>query len=374
MDTETLNMLGDSLDSLLAGHEHVGATPDSPSAPTSRQENIWAELAEFGILGLFQSEEAGGFDGDPKVVAKIMEKLGKHLAAEPFLSAAIVSAKLLRSLECDDALVQLAENQMVCALAHWETLELSGQAPVLSNAQERADGWTIDGSKAFVRESTNTTHLIVSASLGNGSELGLFLVPCNSSGISRKEFKLLDGMSATNLKFSKVTVTAEALLGKVAINAPIIQEAWDTGTIAACSEALGVLEQMVGTTADYVSQRKQFGKSLSQFQAVQHRLAEMICEFKLAEAMVFMLLNQPYDALRVSAAKYRVGRALRLVRHVAVQLHGGIGTTDELVLSRYFKRAAVIERSFGSTSAHLARYETLRQPSNHAAGMPVEPA
>lgn len=363
MDSDTVRMIGDALDRLLGSHELDSTAQNEVSSQEYRAKKLWNDLAEFGILGLFLSSDAGGFDCDLTVLSKTMQVLGKHLASNPYLSTAIVTAKLLKSLDRDDLIERISNNKMVCSIAHWESRDPCDNKPIQTTARLVQSGWSISGSKVLVTKAANTTHIMVTARIEESSDLGIFCIPAKTSGLHSNDFVLIDNSSAQDLDFKKIIAGTDMLIGQIPYDSKLIQEAWDMGTVAVCAESTAILKEIVGSTVEYVKQRKQFGKSLSEFQVVQHQLADMMCELKLAESMLFELLNRPNDPQWISAAKYRIGQASRLIRHNAVQLHGGIGTTDELSLNRYFRRALMIEKSYGSTEVHLARFEAMRDSS-----------
>ena len=223
-------------------------------------------------------------------------------------------------------------------------------------------GGLLNGQKAVVEGAAHATHLLVTARTGGAQRdaggIALLLIPADAKGITRRDYLTVHGASASEVYFENVAVGAEHVLNAEAL--PLIEAVVDEATAAVCAEACGVLKVLHATTLDYAKQRKQFGKAIGDFQVIQHRLVDMFMEVEQAVSMTMMAtlkLDTAERSAAVSMAKAKVGKAAKFVGQNAVQVHGGIGITQELAVGHYFKRATLSENLFGSVDFHLSRYE-----------------
>jgi acyl-CoA dehydrogenase len=322
--------------------------------------SLWQGLAhDLGLLGAALPESLGGTGGGLAEQMLIAQALGNALVPEPYSSTAVKGAALLQALQdpvANELLTGLSAGKVILALA---ALEPAGRTD-LSLLQSRLHGATasmhITGRKAQVRCAPWATHWLVSARDATG-QLRICLVDPSASGIQRRELRLIDGAWAAELAFHNTPV--QALIGQ-GDAMESLQKAWDIATLVTGAEAVGVMQRLMRDTLDYMNQRKQFGQPLSAFQALQHRLADMYLALVQAAAAVGACVDVLADsaehrARRVSSAHVTVLRAARLVAQGAVQLHGGMGMTDELAVGHGFKRLTVIERQFGGAGEHLRR-------------------
>jgi alkylation response protein AidB-like acyl-CoA dehydrogenase len=327
---------------------------------------LWLGLSrELGLLGAALPEHLGGMGGGLPEQMLICQALGAALVAEPYSSSAVLGATLLQALgdPAADALLEgLAEGQVRLAVA---ALEPAGRTE-LSRVQTRLHNsngqFHISGRKALVRGATGATHWLVSARDEVG-QLRLCLIDPAASGVQRRDVRLIDGAWAAELAFDQTPV--KALLGQ-GDAMPALMQALDITTLAAGAEAVGVMQALMRDTLNYTSQRKQFGQPLAAFQALQHRMADMYMALVQAAAAVGACADLASDtperrAERVSSVHVTVLRAARLVGQGAVQLHGGMGMTDELAVGHGFKRLTVIEQQFGGVAQHLRRVARLSQ-------------
>ena len=333
---------------------------------------IWKALAvDLGILGAALPEEVGGFGGGPVDTMLIMEELGRALVVEPYLETVVIGAGLLRRAGGETAAAQIGEiieGKMIIAFAWSEPDSRFDPALCALTATRDGDGWRVEGRKAVVVAAPFATHLIVTARTsgepGSREGLSLFLVERDAAGLSTTDYTTVDGRRASEIAFEGVRVGADALLAAEGEALPVVEQVLDEARAALCAEALGVLAELQRRTLEFVKERKQFGVAIGQFQVLQHRLVDMFMEVEQARSMTMMATLKLGEEARersraVSAAKAYVGKACRFVGQNAVQTHGGIGLTEELALSHYFKRAAMIESQLGSVDYHLARYEAL---------------
>ncbi len=226
----------------------------------------------------------------------------------------------------------------------------------------------INGQKAVVIGAPYATHLIVTARTGGAQRdaqgVSVFIVPKNAKGVTTRDYPTVDGFRASEVTFENVAVGADALIGAEGAGLPLVQKVIDEAVVATCAEACGVFRKLHEGTLEYTKQRKQFGQPISQFQVLQHRMVDMFINLEQSISMTYManikLADDDVERTKgASAAKVQIGKAAKFIGQNAIQLHGGMGMTDEMAIGHYFKRATMIESAFGSTDHNLARYETL---------------
>ena len=327
---------------------------------------IWRQFAELGILGLAIPESLGGIGGDAFDATVVMEELGRALVLEPYLSTALVGAGILArsgSAAQQRLLPAVAAGEIRLAFAHGERDSRWRLDAVTTRAVREADGWILDGHKAMVPDGAGAHYLVLSARTAPG--ISLFLLPGASAGMTRTALTTHDGSSVAEIELAGVRAPADALIGAEGGGLPLIEAASDVGIAALCAEAVGAMDALLALTLDYVKTRKQFGVPIGSFQSLQHRLADMLLHAELARSMSYLAsakltISDATERRRaISAAKFLVGRAARFVGQQAVQLHGGMGVSDELATSHYFKRLTLINASFGDMDHHLARFGSL---------------
>lgn len=365
-------MLQDSLSRYLADTYTFDARMKAVRSSDGWNPAVWSAFAhELGILGATFPESQGGLGGGAVEAMVIMEEIGQRLVVEPYLSSIIVGGGFLKHHQSDaaNALIgKLIAGEARISFAYAEREGRYDLSHVKTMARRQGDSYVLSGHKAVVSGAPWATHVIVTARTSGGHRdhdgLSLFLLEMPVEGLVMRDYPTVDGGRASELFLEDVTVPASALLGKEGAALPVIEQVVDEATVAVCAEAVGVLRQLHAQTLDYAKQRKQFGKAIADFQVLQHRMVDMFMEVEQASSMCLMAtlkLNEPAHerALAVSAAKSRIGKALRFVGQNAIQIHGGMGMTDELAVGHYFKRATMIESQFGSIDHHLQRYEAL---------------
>ncbi|WP_454884140.1 acyl-CoA dehydrogenase family protein [Sphingomonas oryzagri] len=329
---------------------------------------IWKAFAnDLGLLGMTAPERIGGFGGGPVETMIVLEEIGRALVLEPYLECAVLGGALLRDGgEIADAMAGgIIDGSVRPVAALWEDGARYDVGVVATTAKQAENGgWVIEGGKIAVAAAPCATHFLVSArTAGEPRDRGgiaLFLVPSDAAGLERSDYALIDGRRASDIKLQGVQVGADALIGTDGAALPVIERALDEAIAALCGEAVGVMRRMLESTVDYARQREQFGRPIAGFQVLQHRMVDMHTRIERAHSLAIMAalsLDLPEAERRkaVSAAKAFVSDAAKFVAQAAVQIHGGIGTTDELAISHYFKRATVIENQFGSAAYHLRR-------------------
>jgi hypothetical protein len=339
----------------------------------------WATFAELGWLGAGLSEDAGGFGGGPIENAIIVEQLGRALVVAPFLSSAVIATQAIARLASPEQrealLTPLISGEAIAALAHGETAQ-HVFAPELSTKVVRTKaGYRLDGRKTFVLGGQAADVLLVSASDGAG--VSLFAVPADAPGLERVSYHAVDGRRVSDIVLKGVEIAADALIGAAGEAQEAIDYALDYGVIGLCAEAVGAMDAALWITRDYLKTRKQFGVTLNTFQALQHRMADMLVETELARSMLYRgiaalsLENAAARQRGVSAAKAQIGEAGFFVGAQAVQLHGGIGVTEEYIVGHYFKRLALVRGLFGSSDQHLTRFAESAAGRNDEEGAPL---
>jgi alkylation response protein AidB-like acyl-CoA dehydrogenase len=329
-------------------------------------DTAWATLVELGMTALPVPEEQGGFNGTAVDMLVVMQELGRGLVVEPYF-ATVFGAEFLKLAGGQEALLeQVAGGELKLAVAIGEKQSRHELFDIATTAAASGGGYTLNGTKTVVLHGAQAGQLIVSARTGGGQRdtngISLFLVPADAAGVSRREYRTIDSQRAADITFSNVQVPASALLGKEGAGWEILDAASDYAIALLCAEAVGAMDALNGATLEYLKTRQQFGVPIGKFQALQHRMAEMFMQTEQARSMATLAAMKVATAdagerrRTVSAAKARVGQAAKYVGQQAVQLHGGMGVTNELPAAHHFKRLTMIEITLGDTDHHLARF------------------
>ncbi len=367
-------MLRDGLGKFLGARYTVQASRAAAKTGDGWQPEIWHAFAsELGILGATLPEAVGGSGGGPVETMVIAEELGRALVIEPYVDTVVVAGGLLRRAGGEAAtavLERIAEGSAVVALAvtegasgdHWEGLS--------TNAFRDGENWVLTGSKTVVMAAPLATHLLIAARTGGEPAeqqgVSLFLTEFDAAappaGAEVHAYRTIDDRRAADLVFDGLRLPAAALIAEDAW--PSLARARDEGAAAVCAEAVGAMRTVLADTVEYCKQRQQFGAPIGSFQVLQHRMVDMYMEVEQSVAAAHLaVLNLDAEpdarARAVSAAKATVGRAARFVGQNAVQLHGGMGMTEELAIGHYFKRLTALQYEFGSTDYHRTRYASL---------------
>jgi hypothetical protein len=332
-------------------------------------------LAELGLLGLNAPEEHGGLGAGPVETMLVMNALGRGIVVEPYLSSAVLGTWLLR-LGGDDAqraehLPALAAGESIAAVAHMEPSARYELNRVETRAESNGGNYRLNGRKAFVLHGGGADLLLVSArgagAVDDEAGVSLFAVKPDTPGIEIKDYATLDGQREAEIILRDVTVPAAARVGAEGAAFGSIEHAYDIALAALCAEAVGAMKAMLDATVEFLRTRRQFGQPIGRFQALQHRAAEMLMHHEQAKSMSYFAAIRCTDENRaerrraLSAAKVTVGRACHYIGQQAVQLHGGMGMTDELIISHYFKRLTAIELIFGDVDTHIERFIDARR-------------
>ncbi len=335
------------------------------ASPEGVSAKAWATLAELGMMALPVPEEQGGFSGSAVDMFVVMQELGRGLVVEPYL-ATVTAAEFLKLGGGHAALLeQLAAGELVLACALAEKQARHDLTDIATTARASAGGFVLNGHKSVVVHGAQAGCLVLSARSSGAQRdaegISLFVVPADAPGLSVSGYRTIDGQRAAEVRLDGVQLPASALLGAEGQGFAILDQAGDYACALLCAEALGAMEAIFAATLDYLKTRSQFGAPIGKFQALQHRMADMYIHLEQARSMALLAavkMSAPAEERRrtVSAAKFRVGQALKFVGQQAVQLHGGMGVTNELPAAHHFKRLSMIEVSFGDADHHLQRF------------------
>lgn len=365
---ELQRMLQDSAVDFARGHGDYERRRKLMDSELGFSQDDWNLMAELGWFTLLLPESMGGIGGGPVEVMVVMEALGQSLASEPFLSTAVLGARALlgfgSEVQQQQYLPALAEGKLRTAFACYEQgAQQNRYAAKLSATQDGSD-LVLNGEKHMVFDAPSAQlFIVVARSEGAAYEcdgLTVLLVPHDAPGLSQQGFKRIDGGRAAHLKFDNVRVASTQVLGQIGHGAEIIDELYAWGIAALCAESVGCMQTVHDASLDYIKVRKQFGRAIGSFQSLQHRQVDMYSALEEARSITLAanmaLAADTPDALRfLSMAKVQSGRSGRIVGQGAIQLHGGIGMTEELNVSAFFKRLTLMDTQFGTSDHHLAR-------------------
>lgn len=335
-------------------------------------EDNWKKFAELGWLGISVSEDSGGFGGSAIESMLIMEAFGKGLVVEPFLETIIMAGGLIddhgSNQQKSSFLEPAIAGEMHLALAYAEPQSRFNLSDVVTEAKADGDNFIINGYKSVVMNGPSADQIIVSARTSNSqldeNGISLFIIDANASGLNKTNYKTVDGRRASDLTFENVSVSKENLIGHQDKGFDILDSAIDKAILAISAEAIGAMEVLYKTTVEYTKTREQFGTAIGKFQVLQHRMVDMFMEYEQCKSLLYMATmkheEKAEDAKKaISGLKYQVGKAGKFIGQQAVQLHGGMGVTDELNVGHYFKRLTTVGTIFGNTDYHLKKYTSL---------------
>ncbi len=377
--TDEQNMIRDSLARLIREQCDFDTRQSVIASPAGWRPEMWAQFAELGLLAAPFSEEDGGLGGGPVDAMVVMEEFGKGLVVEPYLPCVVCAGGFLKhagsAAQKEEYLHALIAGEKVFAFAWAEPRGRYDLADLETTARRDGDSFVLNGHKAVVIGAPWASHLVVTArTAGDRREragVSVFIVARDAAGVTTRDYPTVDGRRASEVYLENVSVPADAVLGEIDNALPLVERVADEAIAALCAEACGAMGVAHSMTVDYSRQRKQFGQAIGKFQVLQHRMVDMFMEHEQSISMTYMAtlkLDEPPAERQkaVSAAKVRIGEAGRFVGQEAIQIHGGMGMTDELAVGHYFKRLTLIDTEFGNVDHHLKRYTALS-----AADMPV---
>ncbi len=369
--TEEQNAIRDSLSKWAAQQYDFDKRRAALSSEDAWKQN-WATFAELGLLAAPLPEDFGGLGGGALDVSVVAEEFGKALLVEPYVPTVVLGAGALKyagsAAQKDEHLAAIAGGERIIAFAQAEPNSRWTLNDVSTSAKKDGPGYVLNGQKAVVLGAPQADYLLVTARTAGGQRdrkgVSLFLAPKNAKGVSTRDYPTMDGARASEVYFENVSLGAEALVGAADGALPVIERIVDEANAAYCSEAVGCMRMMTDLTREYAKQRKQFGRAIAEFQVLQHRMVDMFMateeSYSMALRATIKLGESDTERARaVSAAKVSIGKAARFVGQAAVQIHGGMGVTDEMRVGHYFKRVTMIDATFGNVDYHLKRFIAL---------------
>ena len=370
--SEEQNMLRDSLSRLIREKYDFETRRGFVSSESGRSDSIWSQLGELGIFMAPFSEEDGGLGGGAVDSMLVMEEFGKGIVVEPFVPSIVCGGGFLKhagtAAQKEEHLINIMSGESIFAFAYAEPQGRYNLADLTTTAKKDGGDYVINGHKAVVVGAPWASHLIVTARTGGERRskegVSVFIVEKSADGLSTRDYPTVDGRRASEVYFENVKVSADSVIGELDGGLGVVNKVVDEATVAICAEAAGAMGVAHQMTVEYSRQRKQFGTPIGKFQVLQHRMVDMFMEHEQALSMTYMAtmkLGEP-DSVRqkaVSAAKVKIGQSGRFVGQAAIQIHGGMGMTDELAVGHYFKRLTIIDSEFGNVDHHLKRHVSL---------------
>ena len=371
--TEEQTLLQESVSRFMQNDYGFEARQKNASTEQGFSAENWQTFAELGWLGVPFSEADGGFGGGAIETALMSEQFGRGLLIEPFLATVILAGGAIKHGGSEEQKSQylpgIIDGSKHAALAFVEPQARFNIADITTTATADGDGYVLNGYKAVVLNGPQADFLVVSARTSGEQRdedgVSLFVMDAATAGISRRDYPTVDAFRASEITFENVKLGADSLVGEAGKGLPIVQQAIDDGVLSVGAEAVGCMEVLYKDTVEYCKQREQFGQPIGKFQVLQHRMVDMFMEHEQSKSLMFMAamrMAEGYGAeaqKAVSAFKVQVGKSGKFVGQNAVQLHGGMGMTEELNIGHYFKRLTIIDTLFGNVDFHLQRFGAL---------------
>ena len=367
--SEEQKMIQQSVERFVQEHYDLPKRVELSSQDPGYSKDYWNSMAELGWLGLPFNEEDGGFGGNQIDTLVIMEQFGKGLVLEPFLANIVLGGGAIQmggSEELkNEMLSSLIEGSKQLALAYAEQQSRFDLEDVATSARQEGDKYIINGQKSMVLNAESADHIVVVARTNGGQVdeegITLFLVDSDSKGLEKSNFPTVDGLRASEINFDNVEVSSERMIGDLDKGFNILRTVTNNAILALCAEAVGAMEVLYKDTVEYTQQREQFDHPLSDFQVLQHRMVDMFMEYEQCKSLLFRAtmetIQDPVMAQRtIHALKHLIGKSGIFVGENAVQLHGGMGVTEELRVGHFFKRLLVIDSQFGNADFHLDKF------------------
>jgi alkylation response protein AidB-like acyl-CoA dehydrogenase len=371
--TDEQQLLADTLRRFVREHYPFEARRDILMSTDGWSREVWQALAGLGLTALNVPEEHGGLGAGAVETMLVMNVLGEGLVLEPFLSAAVLAPALLTQLgetaAARELLPTIASGERIVIVAHQEPQTRGELNLVASRAERNGEGYILQGKKSVVMHGGLADEYLLTARTSgkptDAAGVRVFRLRADAEGLGIKRYRTFDGQNAADLELDRVRVAADDLLGPEGDTLAAIEAAHDVAISALCAEAVGIMKAVNATTLEYTKNRKQFGQPISRFQVLQHRMADMFIHCEQATSMSYLAAircSDPDLATRrraVSAAKTLIGQAGRFIAQQSVQLHGGMGMTDEMIVSHYFKRLTAIDLTLGDADFHLQKVAAL---------------
>src|ERR1700730_3862684 len=367
--SEEQRLLKESVEGLLGSSYDFESRKKYRAEKGGWSKSGWGKLAEQGLLGLPFSEDDGGIGAGAVESMIVTEAMGRALVLEPYLSTVVIAGGFLRHGGSADQkaahIPAIIDGSKTFAFAQLEKNSRYDLQDVATSAKKKGDAYIIDGEKFVVLNGEAADTLIVTARTKGGQRdaggIDVFLVPADARGVAKKGYPTQDGLHAADITFTGVEVGADAAIGDPENALPLIERVVDDARIAMCAEAVGAMDESLKSTVEYLKTRTQFGVPIGSFQTLQHRAADMFVAVEQARSMsMFATMASDFDdakerATAIASAKVQIGKSGKFVGQQSIQLHGGIGMTQEARIGHYFKRLTMIENTFGDTDYHLRR-------------------
>ncbi|MFL0356163.1 acyl-CoA dehydrogenase family protein [Erythrobacter sp. GH1-10] len=370
--TEEQEMVRDGLTRLVREEYDWETRRAAIASEAGWRPEIWAQLAELGILGMPFSEDDGGFGGGAVDAMIVMQEFGKGLVVEPFVPTVVCAGGFLKhagtAAQKEEHIGGIVDGSRVFAFAYAEPRGRYDFADLETTAKKDGDGYVLNGHKAVVIGAPWASHFIVTARTSGDRRdkdgVSVFVVDKSTNGVVTRDYETVDGRRASEVYFENAAIPADALIGKEGAALPLIERVADEAIAAQCAEACGAMKVAHAMTVEYSKQRKQFGVPIGKFQVLQHRMVDMYTAYEQSVSLTYLAtlrLNASETERKraASAAKVGVSQAARLIGQEAVQIHGGNGVTDEYAIGHYFKRLTIFESEFGDVDHHMKRHIAL---------------
>ena len=370
--TEEQTLLRNSVSKYLADKYTFESWRKFTRGDAGRDPAHWAQFAELGLLAAPLPEAHGGLGGGTVDASVVMEEFGKALVVEPYVPTVVIGGGFLKhggnDAQKSEWLNKIATGETIMAFAFAEPKGRYNLADLSTAAKKQGSNYVLSGQKAVVIAAPWADQLIVTARTAGGQRdskgVSVFLVDKKAKGVATRDYPTVDGLRASEITFENVEVPAANLIGEADNGLPLVERVVDEAIAATCAEATGCMQVLVDTTVAYSKQRKQFGVPIGKFQVLQHRMVDMFVNYEQSVSITLMVTlkldaGEAERAKAASAAKVTIGKAGRYVGQQAVQIHGGMGMTDELNVGHYFKRLTMIDALYGNTDHHLKRYAAL---------------
>jgi len=373
--TEEQQLLADTVKRFVRDEYTFEKRREILKSPEGWSRDVWRSLADLGLTALNVPEAYGGLNASPVDTMLVMNALGEGLVVEPFLSAAVLTPALVARLGDEKVAAELfagiASGERIVIVAHQEPRARGELQFVSTRAEKSGDGYVLDGHKAVIAHGGAADELLLTARTsgqpGDSDGVSVFRVDPKAAGVTVKSYGTIDGQRAADIQLTGVKVAASSRVGAEGKAFAAVEAAHEIALSALCAEAVGIMKAINATTLDYTKNRKQFGVPIAKFQVLQHRMADMFLHSEQATSMSYLAaikcIDPDADERRrsLAAAKVIIGQAGRFVGQQAIQLHGGMGMTDELMVSHHFKRLTAIDLTFGDTDFHTQKFIALSQ-------------
>ena len=367
--TEEQDMVRDGLARMVREQYDIDTRNEVIASDAGWRPEIWSQLAELGILGMPFSEEDGGFGGSATDSMVVMEEFGRGLVIEPYVPTVVCAGGFLKhagsAVQKEEHLGGIIAGTSIFAFAYAEPRGRYDYADLETTAKKDGSDYVLNGQKAVVVGAPWATHLVVSARTSGEQRdrdgVSLFIVEKDADGVVCRDYPTYDGKRAAEVYLENVKVPADAIIGEEGAALPLIELVTDEAIAAQCAEICGAMKVAHTLTVDYSRQRKQFGVPIGKFQVLQHRMVDMYVEYEQSLSMAYLAtlkLDAPVKERQavVAGAKVRIGQAAHHIGQEAIQIHGGMGMTDEMAIGHYFKRLTIFDSEFGNIDHHMKRH------------------